>query len=132
MRTKATLSGLLQGFFTGRLIGQRQVSPHTIASYRDTFRLLLRFAQKRLKKEPSKLGLTEIDAPFLIAFLDHLENERRQWRAEPQRSAGGDSFLLSLRRLAGAGVRRPGATHSGHPVQTVHASAHRLFDECGG
>ena len=48
MRTKATLAGLLQGFFTGRLIGQRRVSPHTVASYRDTFRLLLRFARGRL------------------------------------------------------------------------------------
>ena len=94
MRTKATLSGLLQGFFTSRLIGQRQVSPHTIASYRDTFRLLLRFAQKRLKKEPSKLGLTEIDAPFLIAFLDHLENERRNGaRSRNARLAAIHSFF---------------------------------------
>lgn len=76
MRSKATLAGLLQGFFTSRLIGQRRVSPHTVASYRDTFRLLLKFAQRRLKTEPSKLGLAEIDAPLLIAFLDHLEKER--------------------------------------------------------
>ncbi len=76
MRSKATLAGLLQGFFTGRLIGQRRVSPHTVASYRDTFRLLLKFAQRRLKEEPSKLGLAEIDAPLLIAFLDYLEKER--------------------------------------------------------
>jgi hypothetical protein len=48
MRNTATLAGLLQGFFTGRLIGQRRVSPHTVASYRDTFRLLLKFAQRRL------------------------------------------------------------------------------------
>ena len=76
MRSKTTLAGLLQGFFTGRLIGQRRVSPHTVASYRDTFRLLLKFAQRRLKTEPSKLGLAEIDAPLLTAFLDHLEKER--------------------------------------------------------
>jgi integrase/recombinase XerD len=76
MRSKATLAGLLQGFFTGRLIGQRRVSPHTVASYRDTFRLFLKFAQQRLKKEPVKLGLAEIDAPLLIAFLDYLEKER--------------------------------------------------------
>jgi integrase/recombinase XerD len=76
MNSKATLAGLLQGFFTGRLIGQRRVSPHTVASYRDTFRLLLKFAQQRLKKEPAKLGLAEIDAPLLIAFLDYLEKER--------------------------------------------------------
>lgn len=76
MRSKTTLAGLLQSFFTSRLIGQRRVSPHTVASYRDTFRLLLKFAQQRLKKEPSKLGLAEIDAPFLVAFLDDLEKGR--------------------------------------------------------
>jgi integrase/recombinase XerD len=76
MRSKATLAGRLQGFFTGRLIGQRRVSLHTVASYRDTFRLLLKFAQERLKKEPAQLGLAEIDAPLVVAFLDYLEKER--------------------------------------------------------
>jgi site-specific recombinase XerD len=55
---------------------QRQASAHTIASYRDTFRLLLEFAQRRLKKLPAKLALPELDAPFIGAFLDHIENER--------------------------------------------------------
>jgi integrase/recombinase XerD len=50
------LPRLLQAFFTVRLMTQRKVSPHTIASYRDTFRLLLQFAQKRLRKAPSQLG----------------------------------------------------------------------------
>jgi integrase/recombinase XerD len=76
MKNKTTLAALIQEFFTGRLIGQRRVSPHTIASYRDTFRLLLKFAQRQLKKEPAKLGLAEVDTPFLIAFLDYLEKER--------------------------------------------------------
>ena len=48
---------LLQSFFTVRLMTQRRVSPHTIASYRDTFRLLLQFAQKRLRKSPSQFDL---------------------------------------------------------------------------
>src|SRR3546814_9820384 len=54
-------------------------SPHTAASYRDTFRLLLRFAQRRLGKPPSHLDLADLDAPFIIAFLDDLERseERR-------------------------------------------------------
>ena len=51
----ANLPALLQSFFTTRLMTQRKVSPHTIASYRDTFRLLLQFAQKRLRKAPSQL-----------------------------------------------------------------------------
>jgi integrase/recombinase XerD len=94
MRNKTTLAGLLQGFFTGRLIGQRRVSPHTVASYRDTFRLLLRFAQQRLKKEPSKLGLAEIDPPLLTAFLDDLEKERgNSARSRNTRLAAIHSFF---------------------------------------
>jgi site-specific recombinase XerD len=72
----ANLAALLQAFFTDRLIRQRQASPHTIASYRDTFRLLLGFAQRQIKKAPSALSLEDIDAPLVGAFLDHLEKER--------------------------------------------------------
>jgi site-specific recombinase XerD len=67
---------LLQSFFTQRLIAQRNASPHTIASYRDTFRLLLRFVQKRLHKSPSQLALENLNAPFLGTFLHDLENHR--------------------------------------------------------
>jgi site-specific recombinase XerD len=94
MRSKTTLAGLLQGFFTGRLIAQRRVSPHTVASYRDTFRLLLRFAQKRLQKEPAKLGLADIDTPFVSAFLDYLEKERgNSARSRNARLAAIHSFF---------------------------------------
>ena len=62
MRDPADLPALLQSFFTTRLMTQRKASPHTIASYRDTFRLLLQFAQKRLHKAPSQLGLDDLDA----------------------------------------------------------------------
>ena len=55
MKPQATFPALLESFFTQRLINQRQASPHTIASYRDTFRLLLQFAQQRLHREPSQL-----------------------------------------------------------------------------
>ena len=68
---------LLESFFTQRLIAQRSASSHTIASYRDTFRLLLRFAEKRLSKPPSQLAMTDLSAPFLGAFLSDLENHRR-------------------------------------------------------
>jgi len=76
MKTDTDFPALLQAFFTDRLLHQRQASPHTIASYRDTFRLLLAFAQKSLKKAPSALHLKDLDPPFLGAFLDHLEKER--------------------------------------------------------
>ena len=72
----ANLSVLLQAFFTDYLVSQRRVSQHTIASYRDTFRLLLQYAHKNLKKEPSKLGLDDINASFIRAFLGSLETER--------------------------------------------------------
>ena len=76
MTTITPLSTLLQSFFTDRLMSQRQASPHTIASYRDTFRLLLGFAQKQLKKQPSQLALDDLNAPFIGAFLNHIQNHR--------------------------------------------------------
>lgn len=68
---------LLQCFFTERLMQQRRASPHTIGSYRDTFRLLLRFAQTRLGKQPTQLAFEQIDAPLIAAFLSDLESKRR-------------------------------------------------------
>lgn len=67
---------LLEVFFTDRLIRQRRASPHTIAAYRDTFRLLFGFAQQQLGKQPSAIELKELDAPLIGAFLDHLEKCR--------------------------------------------------------
>jgi site-specific recombinase XerD len=71
-----TFSTLLQRFFTQRLMQQKQVSAHTISSYRDTFRLLLRFAQKRLHTPPDRLAFEKLDAPFVAAFLNELEETR--------------------------------------------------------
>ena len=76
MTGQPTFSTLLEGFFTQRLMQQRQASAHTIASYRDTFRLLLQFAQKRLRRAPSTLALGDIDAPLVVGFLDELEKVR--------------------------------------------------------
>ena len=67
---------LLAAFFTDRLMQQLQASPHTIASYRDTFRLLVRHAWKVLKKAPTELELGDLDTDFLGAFLSHLEDQR--------------------------------------------------------
>jgi site-specific recombinase XerD len=76
MTAVISLAPLLERFFTQRLIQERQVSPHTIGSYRDTFRLFLQFTQQRLHKPPSALVFEEIDAPLIVAFLDHLEKQR--------------------------------------------------------
>jgi integrase len=73
---KSDLGTLLEAFFCKRLISQRRASPHTIASYRDTFRLLLAFAQKRLRRPPSQLELKDISPSLVSDFLDHLEATR--------------------------------------------------------
>lgn len=70
------LAPLLEAFFVERLIGQRGASPHTIASYRDSFRLLLGFLRQQTGKEPAKLQLEDLDASRITTFLSHLENER--------------------------------------------------------
>jgi integrase/recombinase XerD len=72
----SALAPTLQAFFTDRLITQRHASPHTIASYRNTMRLLLEFAQKRLRAPAAELDLGQLDADLIGAFLEHLEQER--------------------------------------------------------
>ena len=72
----AGVAGILQRFFTDRLLEQQGVSPHTVASYRDTFRLLLRYAAQQLKRAPCELHMEELDSSFLEKFLRHLERDR--------------------------------------------------------
>lgn len=85
---------LLESFFTERLMRQRKASPHTIASYRDTFRLLVSFAQRRLKRQPCELNLEDLDTPFLGDFLDHLERQRNNSaRSRNARLAAIHSFF---------------------------------------
>jgi site-specific recombinase XerD len=72
----ASFAPLLERFFTQRLMQQRQASPHTISSYRDTFRMLLTFAQQQLHTPPARLALQAIDAPLIVRFLDYLEKHR--------------------------------------------------------
>lgn len=69
------LAPILEAFFTDRL-AQRHASGHTVASYRDTFCLLLRYANQQLGKPPSSLDLAALDAAFVAGFLDHLEHQR--------------------------------------------------------
>ena len=73
MSATVSLAPLLERFFLQRLIQQRQVSPHTVASYRDTFCRLLKFVQKRLHQTPSQQRFEQITAPLIGKFLDHLE-----------------------------------------------------------
>jgi integrase/recombinase XerD len=70
------LAPVLQAFFTDRLTRQRHASGQTIAAYRDTWRLLLRFAAGRTGKQPGQLDIADLDAPLIGSFLDHLEHVR--------------------------------------------------------
>lgn len=74
--TSQRFSALLEAFFTERLISQRHASPHTVASYRDTFRLLLKFLQKHIRKAPSELTMADLDVRLIGAFLQDLEAGR--------------------------------------------------------
>ena len=76
MKPSSNVATLIERYFTERLMRQRNVSANTIASYRDTFRLLFTFAQARLRKPPSALALDDLDAPFISAFLADLETKR--------------------------------------------------------
>ena len=76
MKDALGFPSLLEAFFTKRLMAERKVSTHTISSYRDTFRLLVQFAEKRLGKPPSRLVLDDLNASFLGLFLDDIENSR--------------------------------------------------------
>jgi len=102
-----SLAPLLEAFFSDRLVRQRRASPHTIAAYRDAFRLLLAFAEKHLGKPPSDLLLADLDAPLIAAFLDHLETERgNSVRSRNARLAAVHSFFrfAAVREPAHAGI----------------------------
>ncbi|MEO7116018.1 MAG: tyrosine-type recombinase/integrase [Caldimonas sp.] len=98
------LAPLLQGFFTDKLMRQRQASPHTIAAYRDTFKLLLQFTRQHVRRQPAQLGLADLDAALIGAFLQHLQAKR------------GNSGSTRNARLA--------AIHSFFGYAAVHAPQH--------
>lgn len=98
---------LLQDFFVKRLAAQRGASTHTIASYRDAFELLLRYAEKETGRPPSSLTMEDLDAPLILAFLDHLEQRRGNTaRTRNARLAAIHSFMryASLRAPASLAV----------------------------
>jgi len=85
---------LLQRFFTEHLQQHRAVSPRTMVAYRDTFRLMLTFAEKTIGREPQHFLLTDLNAKFILDFLDYLETERKNSsRSRNARLAAVRSFL---------------------------------------
>lgn len=124
MKVQPNFSALLQPFFTDRLLGQCNASPHTIASYRDTFRLLLEFAQEHLGQSPSTLAIENLDAPFIGRFLNHLEKDRGNTpRSRNIRLAAIHSFFKyvaleepSLSALAQRVLAIPCKRHKTRPI----------------
>lgn len=111
----------LESWFTDRLARQRQASPRTIASYRDTLRLLLRFIQESTGKTPSSLDWNDLDEKAISAFLDHLENERHN------RARTRNLRLTAIRSLfRHAALRHP--EHAG-VIQRVLAIPTKRFDK---
>lgn len=92
----------LEAFFTQRLISQRNASPRTIASYRDTLRLMLRFAHEQTGKQPCRLDFADLDAELVGSFLDHLEHARGN---SPRTRNARLAAIHSLYRFAG--LRHP-------------------------
>jgi integrase/recombinase XerD len=114
------LAPTLQAFFTERLLTQRKVSPHTIAAYRDSMRLLLCFAQERTGKPPSRLDFTDLDAPLIGAFLQHLDRERGN---SPATRNARLAAIHSLFRYAA--LRHPEHAASIARVLEIPATRHR-------
>ena len=103
----SALAPTLEAYFSERLIGQRQASPNTVASYRDAWRLLLRFAMAKTGKEPSKLDIADLDATLISGFLEHLECDRHNGaRTRNARLAAVRSFFryAALRHPEHAGL----------------------------
>jgi integrase/recombinase XerD len=94
MSTAPSFPSLVQDFFCQRLVAQRNATATTVASYRDTFRLFLRYMQASVGKPPTALSLTDVDAPHVLGFLDHLEKERgNSIRSRNARLAALRSFV---------------------------------------
>ena len=139
------LAPTLQAFFTDRLARQRQASPRTVAAYRDTFRLLLAFVQRQIGKAPFALSFEHIEAPVIVAFLNHIEADRHNSpRTRNTRLAAIRSFFryAALRHIwkfigewqvgpAAPGARRGHSASARHTPEALRPSD-RVVPEFGG
>lgn len=94
LHSSPTFAQLIQQFFLEHLMQQRNASPRTVAAYRDTMRLLLQFVEQRLHRPPERVALSDLDAPLILEFLNHLEVGRHNSiRSRNLRLAAIRSFL---------------------------------------
>jgi len=109
-----TFPKILQDFFCLYLIDQRNVSRQTVASYRDTFRILLRFIRQDCMKEPSDLALSDINADLILKFLNYLEQKRANTtQSRNVRLAAVRSFMKY------AAIRDPRALANAEALQAI-------------
>jgi len=113
------LAPTLQAFFTERLVTQRNASPQTIAAYRDTFKLLLCFAREQTGKQPFELDIDDLDAPLVGAFLNHLQQQRRN---SPRTRNARLAAIHSFYRFAA--LRHPEHAHTIARVMAIPTKRH--------
>ncbi len=115
----------LQAFFTDRLITQRNSSPETVASYRDTMRLLLAYVHEQTGKQPFELDFADLDAPLIGAFLTHLETDRgNSCRTRNNRLAAIHSFFRY------AALEHPEHAQTIARVMAIPTKRHQRKDIC--
>jgi hypothetical protein len=130
MKPSSNLPTLIERYFSDRLMRQCTVSPNTIASYRDTFRMLFTFAQAQLRKPPSALALDDLDAPFISAFLENLEKRGAGIRTRNLRLTR-DPVLLPLHIVRGAGLQRSYPTRARDTEQATRQACPPLISRSG-
>ena len=125
------LAPTIEAFFTQRLAVQRDASPHTVAAYRDTLRLLFVFAHNRTGTPPSRLDVGDIDATLVAAFLTHLETERHNSVSTRNARLTAIHSLFRYAALQHPRTRRIDPAGAGHPRQTPPAETGVLPDPRG-
>jgi Phage integrase, N-terminal SAM-like domain len=121
--TAPSFAMLVQRFFTEHLTHHRAVSPRTVTAYGDTFRLLLQFAERHIGKSPTSLKLVDLDAKLVLAFLDHLERDRKNG-ARSRNARLAAALVPQVRgplRPVGIGRYRAGAGRADEAVRLADA-----------
>ena len=72
-----SIGPLIENFFVEFLCTQKRASTATIVSYRDTIRLLLQYIKETTGIEPAAVRITDLDVPVILAFLNYLEESRK-------------------------------------------------------
>lgn len=127
------LAPTLEAFFTTRLTGQLGASAHTIAAYRDTWRLLLGYVADTTGTAAHAIDLAQLDADLISRFLTHLQDDRGNSNHHPQRTAGRSALPVRLRRRAAPRTRRVDRPGDGHPRETAPTPhRHHLPDRARG